>query len=108
MEDSQINLALNCALVTWNTNRHISAKEPVEYLRERVQRAPLGEEQIRQRLASHIIPFADLNVGGYGEIENDEARSERVRSDYERFVHSRARSIHDAIVRLCSGEEWTG
>ena len=108
MDDSQINLALNCALVTWNTNRHISAKEPVKYLRERVQRAPLGEEQIRQRLASHIIPFADLNVGGYGEIENDEARSERVRSDYERFVQSRARSIHDAIVRLCSGDEWTG
>src|SRR5690606_22750325 len=30
--------ALNCALVTWNTNRNISAKAPLVYLRERVER----------------------------------------------------------------------
>jgi len=33
--------ALNCALITWNTNRAISAKEPLAYLRERAERATL-------------------------------------------------------------------
>ena len=74
LDESQINLALNCALVTWNTNRNISAKEPVAYLRERVQRAPLGEEQIRSRLNSHIIPFEELNAGGYSDICGEEIR----------------------------------
>ena len=108
MDDSRINLALNCALVTWNTNRNISAKEPVEYLRERVQRAPLGEEQIRQRLASHVIPYEQLNAGGYSEIGAEEERSERVMSDYDRFIRSRAELVHRAIASLCIGEEWTG
>lgn len=38
--------ALNCALVTWNTNRSISAKNPLKYLKERVERSNLGEEEI--------------------------------------------------------------
>ena len=106
MDESHVNLALNCALVTWNTNRNISAKEPIEYLRERVQRAPLGEEQIRGRLASHIIPLEELNVGGYSEVGAEEERSERIRSDYDRFIHSRAESVHRVIMKLCNGEEW--
>jgi hypothetical protein len=31
----QIFRALNCALVTWRTNRTISNKDPVAYLKER-------------------------------------------------------------------------
>ena len=108
LEDSDINLALNCALVTWNTNRHISAKEPVAYLRERVKRASLGEEQIRSRLNSHHIPFAELNVGGYSDIEKNEERSERVRIDYERFIRVRAEAVYRTAKKLCNGEEWTG
>lgn len=57
--------ALNCALITWNTNRSISAKEPIDYLRERVLSATLGEGEIRSRLNTHAIPFDALNVGGY-------------------------------------------
>ena len=34
--------ALNCALITWNTNRRVAAKEPLEYLEERTMRAALG------------------------------------------------------------------
>lgn len=108
LDDSSINLALNCALVTWNTNRNISAKEPVAYLRERVQRAPLGEEQIRHRLNSHIIPFEALNVGGYSDIEDKETRANRIASDYKAFLDSRAKAIHRAITQLCSGGEWNG
>ena len=108
MDEPDINLALNCALVTWNTNRNISAKEPVAYLRQRVARAPLGEDQIRRRLSSHIIPFERLNVGGYTDIPDEEARSARIRSDYERFIHARAEAIHRVIKILCCGEEWNG
>ena len=93
MDESDINLALNCALVTWNTNRNISAKEPVAYLRERVARAPLGEDQIRSRLSSHNIPFEELNVGGYSGITDVEERATRIRSDYERFIHARAEAV---------------
>ena len=108
INESDINLALNCALVTWNTNRNISAKEPVAYLRERVERAPLGEDQIRSRLGSHIIPFESLNVGRYSGIADEGERSERIRSDYESFIHGRAEAIHRVVKRLCSGEEWNG
>ena len=108
LDETSINLALNCALVTWNTNRNISAKEPVAYLRERVERAPLGEDQIRSRLGSHIIPFGKLNVGGYSAIPDEQKRSARVKSDYEQFIHARAKAIHEVVKKLCDGEEWAG
>ena len=108
MDESNINLALNCAVVTWNTNRNISAKEPVAYLRERVERAPLGEDQILSRLNSHIILFERLSVGGYHGIANEEERSARIRSDYDCFIHARAEAIHRVVKKLCSGEEWNG
>ena len=108
MDESDINLALNCALVTWNTNRNISAKEPVAYLRERVERAPLGEDQIRSRLNSHIIPFKKLNVGGYSGITDKVKRAARIKSDYECFIHARAEAIHRIVKKLCGGEEWSG
>ena len=105
LDESDINLALNCALVTWNTNRDISAKEPVAYLRERVERASLGVEEIRQRLRSHIIPFEELNVGGYFNIAEAEERTSKVRSDYEHFIHARAEAVHRTVKKLCDGEE---
>ena len=104
--ESNISLALNCALITWNTNRRISAKEPVAYLRERAERASLGENQIRSRLDSHIIPFDNLNVGGYSEIVDKEARGARIKSDYESFIRARAEAIHRVVTKLCNGEEW--
>ena len=111
MEDGEINRALNCALVTWNTNRNISAKEPVKYLRERVERATSdedqsewAEEQIKSRLASHAIPYDELNVGGYTDITCEDARAERIRKDYQEFLEARAKMIHKKIIRLCRGE----
>ncbi len=105
LEDSEIHLALNCALVTWNTNRNIAAKEPVAYLRERVERAPLGEDQIRSRLDSHIIPFSFLNVGGYANMVDKDARATKIGTDYSDFVRARAAAIHEVVTRLCNGEE---
>ena len=105
MVDREIHRALNCAVVTWNSNRSFAAKEPIAYLRERVERAPLGEQQIRNRVASHIIPYDKINVGGYADIECEDARAEQIRSDYERFLEARAEMMHKKIVRLCRGEE---
>jgi uncharacterized alpha-E superfamily protein len=42
--DEQVFRALNCALVTWRTNRTISNKNPIAYLKERADNSALGEE----------------------------------------------------------------
>ena len=62
--------------------------------------------QIRSRLSSHIIPFEELNVGGYSGIADEKERYARIRSDYECFIHARAEAIHRVVKKLCSGEEW--
>ena len=108
LEEYRINLALNCALLTWNTNRDISAKEPVAYLRERVDGANLDTHQIQGRLNSHTIPFNELSVGGYSGESDKDKRAERIKSDYEKFLDARAEDIHSAAVKLCSGLEWNG
>lgn len=81
--------ALNCALVTWRTNRAIAAKEPVKYLLERVEAAALGSEALRNRLRSHAIPYEPMADG-----------------DYDAFLSSRAEMLEAGIRALCSGEPW--
>jgi len=83
------SVALNCALITWRTNRTIAAKPPVEYLRDRTAAAALGEDEVRHRLTSHLIEYDDLAAG-----------------DFERFLDRRAEQMHAAIGRLCAGEVW--
>lgn len=102
----EIYRALNCALITWNTNRNISAKEPVKYLKERTLKAPLGEGEVRARVGSHAIPFDLLNVGGYAEISDIERRRAVVRSDYEAFLDARAQIVEQAMQALCRGETY--
>jgi hypothetical protein len=110
LERFEIFRALNCALVTWNTNRDIGAKEPLAYLRERTRRTrlgdELGEQAVRSRLASHLIPFDELSVGGYDEIADESRRRDRIAADFERFLEARADLILPAIATLCSGDEW--
>ena len=93
--------ALNCALFTWNTNRHISAKEPIQYLRERVEKSSLGESQIRERLDSHLIPYDELNVGGFAELPNEEQRLAVLRAKYEEFLSRRAELVLGRMGQLC-------
>jgi hypothetical protein len=57
LTEKERSRALNCVLITMNTNRNISAKEPLKYLAERVDRAELGESVVRDRLRSHVVPF---------------------------------------------------
>ncbi len=78
--------ALNCVLVTWRTNRKISAKEPIKYLLERCEASTLGKEEIRRRLKTHSIDFNLLAEGDYG-----------------KFLEERAKSCALAIKSLCDG-----
>lgn len=97
--------ALNCALITWNTNRNIGAREPIAYLRERAEKAELKDATLRSRLKSHLIPFDALNVGGYAQINPDSARAEKVRKDFDAFLHVRAARLLPVFVALCNGKE---
>ncbi|HUA99756.1 MAG TPA: DUF262 domain-containing protein [Terracidiphilus sp.] len=83
--DDKVYLALNCALVTWRTNRNISDKEPERYLGERRDGNNLGEPEVRARLASHLIPFDEMISG-----------------DYQAFLEKRASLIEAAMAKLCT------
>ena len=82
MPDDKIYLSLNCALVTWHTNRNISAKEPERYLAERRDGTDLGENEVRARLATHLIPYDEMVSG-----------------DYQAFLAKRASLIHEAMIK---------
>ena len=84
VSDTEIYRSLNCALVTWQTNRNISAKEPERYLAERLEGTPLGEAEVRQRLSSHIIPYDEMVAGDYGS-----------------FLEERAQRVHQKMLQLC-------
>ena len=81
----KIYTALNCALVTWRTNRAISDKDPERYLTERRQDNNPGEAEIRRRLESHIIPFDEMVAG-----------------DYDAFLEKRAELVHEVMLELCN------
>lgn len=93
--------ALNCALITWKTNRNISNKSPIDYLYDRVKAAHLGEEAIRPRLHSHLIPYETLvTAGPYGTDDR-----EKVRADYHAFLQKRAEVMLPAVHALCFGRD---
>lgn len=81
------SLSLNCALVTWKTNRNISDKQPERYLAERRDGTGIGDEEVKERLASHLIPYAEM-VGG----------------DYTGFLATRATLVYETMMRLCNVE----
>jgi len=100
--DEQVFRALNCALVTWRTNRTISDKDPITYLKERADNCTLGEDEMKRRLRTHLIPYARLAVG-YDGIPDDERRG-RVKNDYDAFLAARAEVLAKAAHRACEGK----
>ncbi len=77
---SEINRALNCALISEPTNRTISSKDPRDYLGDRINGTKLGEKEVKKRLESHLIPFQEF-----------------FNSDYDAFVAARAKLIAKAM-----------
>ena len=94
--------ALNCALITWRTNRTISNKDPIAYLKERANNSTLGETELRHRLRTHLIPYAELAVGYEG--LSDEERCAFVKSDYITFIEARAELLAGAAQQVCTGQ----
>lgn len=84
--EHEVNSALNCALISWRTNRKIAAKSPKTYLEERAADANATEAQVRHRLESHLVPY-DALVDG----------------DFRAFLDARAQLIHTAMQHLCEG-----
>lgn len=106
----EIFRVLNCALITWQTNRNIGAKDPLDYLKERSTKsglaADLGDELVRQRLATQLVPFDELSVGGYAAIADAAERSSQLRDDYMKFLRARAAMFTGPIAKLCRGDAW--
>lgn len=100
--NEQVFRALNCALITWRTNRVIAAKDPITYLRERAENGTLGQEELERRLKTHLIPYADLAVG-YDGLSGEERRK-RVKTDYDRFLLSRSKVMERAARLACDGK----
>ena len=89
IDEEDADQALNCALITWRTNRKIAAKEPLKYLLERCEASTLGEPEIRRRLVTHFVDF-DLLAEG----------------EYHGFLEERARNLGLAVKDLCAGHPW--
>lgn len=85
-EDERVNRALNCALITWTTNRKVGAQTPSDYIGRRADAAHLGEDAVRHRLESHLIPYDAL-----------------IADDYEGFLAVRAQRVHADMTSLCQG-----
>jgi hypothetical protein len=96
--------ALNCALITWKTNRIIGRKDPLEYLRDRVVWA--GEESVRERMKSHLLDFDALSKATYQGLDGEQLAT-RVKPDFEAFLRTRANVVHTAVAALTQGKQFT-
>lgn len=106
LDAAQSYRALNCALITWNTNRTVGSKEPIAYLRERAEKSTLGEQIIRDRLSSHLVPFDELFVGGFSKFDEPDQRAQQISEAYDRFLTARALLFEEPIRALCDGMNW--
>jgi hypothetical protein len=102
-------LALNCALITWKTNRNIGRKDPLLYLQERVQLA--SEDIVDSRLRSHLISFDRLAKARYADASGSpltgEALKAKLQADFDAFLRERARLVAKAMSALTVGDEPT-
>lgn len=103
LSDASVNSwnALNCALIVTKTNRTIGRKDPIAYLRDRTSWT--NEDEIRDRLRSHLVNFDSLNKGPYSGIPDANLR-EAVEPDYLCFIRERAESVKKLAELLADGE----
>lgn len=102
LREAEINgsLALNCALITWKTNRNIGRKNPLDYLRERVEWADV--ETVRRRMRTHLIDYDLLAGKQYGDLAQSVER-ERLAADFNAFLRDRAERVVNAASTLAEG-----
>lgn len=97
-------LTLNCALVTWKTNRSIGRKDPLAYLMDRVEWS--DEQTVKQRLRTHLLDFETLSKATYdvdGQPLEGDALAARLRPDFEAFLERRAALVAAAARNLADG-----
>lgn len=95
-------LALNCALITWKTNRTIGRADPLDYLKARVEWA--DEETVSHRLRSHLVPYDLVSQATYKGLK-DTALETKLGGEFKTFLKHRADLIAIAINQLCEGAE---
>ena len=100
-------LALNCALVTWKTNRTIGRKDPLAYLQDRT--GWVDEDTVENRMRTHLIPVECLKEGKYDDLQGDQ-RVVKIKKDFDQFLEKRANLVSLAVGRLANGNnvsaEW--
>ena len=92
--------ALNCALITWKTNRIIGRKDPLEYLQERVEWS--DECVVRDRLKSHLISFDLLGKAHYADMDSAVFKK-KLNDDFSEFLRDRADLLVSAMYALTEG-----
>jgi hypothetical protein len=55
---------------------------------------------------THIVPFNELNVGGYASITSEGERQKEVRNDFAAFLQARSTLVNSAFKALCEGHNW--
>jgi len=83
--DSFVTRALNCALISGQTNQKFSAKPPEQYLRETADASDLGNKTLKKALKSHLIPYKAMTT-----------------NDYEEFLKVRAENIMKYVEKIIS------
>lgn len=100
-------LALNCALVTAKTNRTIGRKDPLDYLKDRVEWA--GEAAVRTRLKTHLLDYDTLAAATYVDEHKrpltGDALAARLKHDFEAFLDKRAKLVALTAAHLAGGEQ---
>ena len=84
--DPYVSRALNCALVTEDTNKMFGAKPPATYIQDRITKSAGGEDDIASRLRTHRLP---ISPAAY--------------ADYDDFLHIRSEIVASDISKLCEG-----
>lgn len=95
-------LALNCALITWKTNRSIGRLDPLTYLEKRAEYAAEPRD-IKDRLESHLIPSEVITTAGpYDQPAGEELRT-AVQPDFDAYLDQRAELVRRFMVVVCDG-----
>ena len=94
-------LALNCALITWKTNRLIGRSDPLDYLKARVEWA--DENIVRARLKSHLISYDLLSHAHYEALSGEQLRK-KLTDDFNEFLLDRAQLVVTAMSALTTGD----
>ncbi len=95
-------LALNCVLITWKTNRSIGRLDPLTYLEKRAAVAPEADD-VRDRLASHLVPYRFVAEAGPYVDPPGEALRRTVQPDFDAYLDERAELIRRFMLQACEG-----